>query len=123
MIKEAIALAEAYIPDRPMGGPSLQDLTKRAEALQPLLFKNAPESDKNRRASEENIRAIVRQEKFQESRNHRDPVTFTPTKLIVNHDLMTTCTGSCDFVPIVVAAAVQDTYSSGRHCQLVGSVA
>jgi len=38
---------------------SLPDLTKRAEALQSLLRKNAADSDKNRRASEENIQAIA----------------------------------------------------------------
>jgi 3-hydroxy-9,10-secoandrosta-1,3,5(10)-triene-9,17-dione monooxygenase len=38
---------------------SLTDLTKRAEALQPLLRKNAAASDRNRRASEENIQAIA----------------------------------------------------------------
>jgi 3-hydroxy-9,10-secoandrosta-1,3,5(10)-triene-9,17-dione monooxygenase len=59
MIKEAMALAEAYIPESGLSGSSLQELTRRAEALQPLLFKNAAESDRNRRASEENIRAIA----------------------------------------------------------------
>jgi 3-hydroxy-9,10-secoandrosta-1,3,5(10)-triene-9,17-dione monooxygenase len=37
----------------------LSDLVRRAESLQPLLAKNAPESDRNRRASEENIQAIA----------------------------------------------------------------
>jgi 3-hydroxy-9,10-secoandrosta-1,3,5(10)-triene-9,17-dione monooxygenase len=37
----------------------LSDLVKRAEGLQPLLAKNAAESDRNRRASEENIQAIA----------------------------------------------------------------
>jgi alkylation response protein AidB-like acyl-CoA dehydrogenase len=40
-------------------GPSLEDLVKRAEALRPLLEKNAAESEKQRRAVEENIRAIT----------------------------------------------------------------
>lgn len=59
MINETIALAEAYSPSETKPAASLQDLTKRAEALQPLLAKNAAESDRNRRASEENIRAIA----------------------------------------------------------------
>jgi 3-hydroxy-9,10-secoandrosta-1,3,5(10)-triene-9,17-dione monooxygenase len=37
----------------------LSDLLRRAESLQPLLTKNAPESDRSRRASEENIQAIA----------------------------------------------------------------
>jgi 3-hydroxy-9,10-secoandrosta-1,3,5(10)-triene-9,17-dione monooxygenase len=37
----------------------LSDLVRRAESLQPLLAKNAPESDRNRRASEESIQAIA----------------------------------------------------------------
>jgi 3-hydroxy-9,10-secoandrosta-1,3,5(10)-triene-9,17-dione monooxygenase len=37
----------------------LSDLVQRAERLQPLLAKNAAESDRNRRASEENIQAIA----------------------------------------------------------------
>jgi 3-hydroxy-9,10-secoandrosta-1,3,5(10)-triene-9,17-dione monooxygenase len=37
----------------------LSDLVRRAESLRPLLAKNAPESDRNRRASEENIQAIA----------------------------------------------------------------
>lgn len=40
-------------------GPSLQDLVDRARALQPLLMRNAAESERNRRASEENIAAIA----------------------------------------------------------------
>lgn len=40
-------------------GPTLQDLVERATALQPLLTKNAVESERNRRASEENIAAIA----------------------------------------------------------------
>jgi 3-hydroxy-9,10-secoandrosta-1,3,5(10)-triene-9,17-dione monooxygenase len=48
-------------PEKPSTAPrlSLPDLTKRAEALQSLLRKNAADSDKNRRASEENIQAIA----------------------------------------------------------------
>jgi alkylation response protein AidB-like acyl-CoA dehydrogenase len=38
---------------------TLEDLVKRAEDLQPLLLKNAPESEKQRRAVEENIQAIT----------------------------------------------------------------
>ncbi|MES2258106.1 MAG: acyl-CoA dehydrogenase family protein [Pseudomonadota bacterium] len=38
---------------------SIDELVARARALQPLLLKNAPESEKNRRASEENIQAIA----------------------------------------------------------------
>ncbi|HZZ13236.1 MAG TPA: acyl-CoA dehydrogenase family protein [Paraburkholderia sp.] len=59
MIDEAVALAEAYRPNEAMAAASLHELTRRAEALQPLLSKNAAESDRNRRASEENIRAIA----------------------------------------------------------------
>ncbi|WGS55130.1 acyl-CoA dehydrogenase family protein (plasmid) [Paraburkholderia sp. D15] len=59
MVEEAIALAEAYVSEETAHEPCLQELTRRAEALQPLLFKNAAESEKNRRASEENIRAIA----------------------------------------------------------------
>jgi alkylation response protein AidB-like acyl-CoA dehydrogenase len=42
-------------------GPSisLDELIKRAEALQPLLLKNAAESERQRRAVEENIQAIT----------------------------------------------------------------
>ncbi|KXU87093.1 oxidoreductase [Caballeronia megalochromosomata] len=39
--------------------PDLKALVKRAQGLQPLLFKNAADSDRNRRASEENIEAIA----------------------------------------------------------------
>jgi 3-hydroxy-9,10-secoandrosta-1,3,5(10)-triene-9,17-dione monooxygenase len=38
---------------------SLSELVQRARGLQPLLSKNAPESDRNRRASEENIQAVA----------------------------------------------------------------
>jgi 3-hydroxy-9,10-secoandrosta-1,3,5(10)-triene-9,17-dione monooxygenase len=37
----------------------LRDLVQRAQGLQPLLSKNAAESDRNRRASEENIQAAA----------------------------------------------------------------
>jgi alkylation response protein AidB-like acyl-CoA dehydrogenase len=59
MINEAMALAEAYSPNETKIAASLHELTQRAESLQPLLAKNAAESDRNRRASEENIRAIA----------------------------------------------------------------
>ena len=38
---------------------ALTDLVKRAEALRPLLLKNAAESERQRRAVEENIRSIA----------------------------------------------------------------
>ncbi len=38
---------------------SLEELVKRAEALRPMLLKNAAESEKQRRAAEENIEAIA----------------------------------------------------------------
>jgi 3-hydroxy-9,10-secoandrosta-1,3,5(10)-triene-9,17-dione monooxygenase len=38
---------------------AFEELVKRAQALQPLLSKNAADSDKNRRANEENIQAIA----------------------------------------------------------------
>ncbi|KXU82785.1 oxidoreductase [Paraburkholderia monticola] len=47
------------IPHQNETSPDLKELVKRAKGLQPLLFKNAPESDRNRRASEENIEAIA----------------------------------------------------------------
>ncbi|WP_087643464.1 acyl-CoA dehydrogenase family protein [Caballeronia choica] len=47
------------IPRRNEMSPDLKGLVKRAQGLQPLLFKNAPDSDRNRRASEENIEAIA----------------------------------------------------------------
>ena len=37
----------------------LSDLVQRAQGLQSLLAKNATDSDRNRRASEENIQAII----------------------------------------------------------------
>jgi alkylation response protein AidB-like acyl-CoA dehydrogenase len=37
---------------------TFDDLVKRAEALQPMLLKNAAESERQRRSAEENIRAI-----------------------------------------------------------------
>jgi 3-hydroxy-9,10-secoandrosta-1,3,5(10)-triene-9,17-dione monooxygenase len=46
-------------PSQANAAPTLEDLVKRAEALQPLLRKNAVESDKNRRAAEENIVAMA----------------------------------------------------------------
>ncbi|MEN0107839.1 MAG: acyl-CoA dehydrogenase family protein [Pseudomonas sp.] len=59
MIKEAKLFAhEMGVRQVEGNGASLQDLLKRAEALQPLLLKNAVESEKNRRAVEENIQAI-----------------------------------------------------------------
>ncbi len=58
MTHAAIALVETNMSTQPESVPSLRELAARAEALQPLLSKNAAQSDKNRRASEENIRAI-----------------------------------------------------------------
>lgn len=51
-MKEA-TLAKIDVPS-----PSLSELVKRAEALQPLLRQHAAEAEKNRRASEESIQAI-----------------------------------------------------------------
>jgi 3-hydroxy-9,10-secoandrosta-1,3,5(10)-triene-9,17-dione monooxygenase len=51
--------AKFEIPTRNETPAPLSDLVRRAESLQPLLAKNAPESDRNRRASEENIQAIA----------------------------------------------------------------
>ena len=47
------------IPRRNEMSPDLKELVKRAQGLQPLLFKNAPDSDRNRRAGDENIEAIA----------------------------------------------------------------
>lgn len=46
-------------PHSPAADALLEDLVKRAEALRPLLAKNAPESEKLRRSADENIRAIA----------------------------------------------------------------
>src|SRR5579863_3870226 len=55
----AIRTKDISTPTLGVCDPSLQELVKRAEALQPLLRKNAVESDQNRRASEENILAMA----------------------------------------------------------------
>jgi 3-hydroxy-9,10-secoandrosta-1,3,5(10)-triene-9,17-dione monooxygenase len=44
------------IPVQNETSSSLSELVQRARGLQPLLSRNAPESDRNRRANEENIR-------------------------------------------------------------------
>jgi len=57
-MKEAIKEFDVSVLPVAEQGPSLQELVKRAEALQPLLSKNAVESEMHRRAAEENIQAI-----------------------------------------------------------------
>ena len=47
------------LPSRNETTSALRDLVHRAKGLQSLLLKNAAESDRNRRASEENIQAVA----------------------------------------------------------------
>lgn len=58
MMKEAKLFSDVGVLPVEGHRPALHDLVKRAEALQPLLLKNAVESETNRRACEENIQAI-----------------------------------------------------------------
>ncbi len=57
-MKEAMKVSDVSVLPLAEQRPSLQELVKRAEALQPLLRKNAAESERNRRAAEENIQAM-----------------------------------------------------------------
>ncbi|SDO06144.1 acyl-CoA dehydrogenase family protein [Pseudomonas jinjuensis] len=51
-------MKEATVAKIDVQGPSLEELVKRAEALQPLLRQHAVEAERNRRAAEESIEAI-----------------------------------------------------------------
>lgn len=57
MSQHSAAVIEAF--QAPRATPSPEELVRRAEALQPLLRKNAAASEQNRRAAEENIQAIA----------------------------------------------------------------
>ncbi|MHC6225555.1 acyl-CoA dehydrogenase family protein [Pseudomonas sp. X10] len=57
-MKEAMKVSDVSVLPMAEQGPTLEELVKRAEALQPLLSRNAVESERNRRAVEENIQAI-----------------------------------------------------------------
>lgn len=57
-MKEAMKVTEPAVLSHPDQSIDLQALVRRAEALKPLLERNAVESEKNRRAAEENIQAI-----------------------------------------------------------------
>ncbi|WP_205194868.1 acyl-CoA dehydrogenase family protein [Burkholderia sp. Ax-1719] len=59
MIQDEQAGAEWPCQQQRQSSPTLRELVQRATALQPLLMKNAVESERNRRASEENIAAIA----------------------------------------------------------------
>lgn len=52
------ATQEIALPTIDAQRPSLQELVKRAEALQPLLRQHAVEAERNRRAADESIQAI-----------------------------------------------------------------
>jgi alkylation response protein AidB-like acyl-CoA dehydrogenase len=58
MMKEAKLVCEVGVFSVEGHRPTLRELVTRAEALQPLLLKNAGESEKHRRACEENIEAV-----------------------------------------------------------------
>ncbi len=58
MTCHAPALSESTVPAPASLTTPLNDLVERARDLQPLLAKNAPSSDRDRRAAEVNIQAI-----------------------------------------------------------------
>jgi 3-hydroxy-9,10-secoandrosta-1,3,5(10)-triene-9,17-dione monooxygenase len=58
-ILEETTTGEWPVQGQASAGSLIPELVRRAEALQPLLMKNAAESDRGRRAHEDNIRAIA----------------------------------------------------------------
>lgn len=59
MIRDEAVVSEWPIQQPVQSNPSLQELVRRATALQPLLMKHAVEAERNRRASEDCIQAIA----------------------------------------------------------------